>query len=282
VVILDDMSSGKRENIEPLLKAGAAEFIVGSVTDLPLLQRVFQDASCVFHFAAISSVPSGVSDPLSSDEVNVTGTLKTLLAAQHCGVGKVVFASSCAVYGDDPALPKNEAMLPAPRSPYAVTKLAGENYCQVFSQLYGLPTVCLRFFNVYGPRQDAASQYAAVIPIFLERIKEYAPPQILGDGEQTRDFVFVKDVVAASLLAAEAAASGIYNIGSGQATSINELARLITKLGGGSLTPVYEPPRPGDIKHSYADTSRAGAIGYRPKFNLEDGLRLTMAYFNEC
>ena len=195
VAILDNLFTGKRENVEPLLKEGKVEFIQGSITDSPLLYKLFQDVSYVFHEAAIPSVPRSVENPQAAHEANITGTLNVLLAAKDTGVKKVIYASSSSVYGDTPTLPKKEDMPPNPLSPYAVTKLSGEYYCRVFHRVYGLPTVCLRYFNVYGPRQDPASQYAAVIPRFINRILENKPPIIFGDGEQTRDFTFVKDVV---------------------------------------------------------------------------------------
>lgn len=279
VIILDDLSTGKLLNIEVLLKRDGVEFVEGSITTLPLLRRLFQGASHVFHLAAIASVPSSVESPLASHEVNATGTLNILLAARDNGVGKVIYASSCAVYGDTPALPKREDMLADPQSPYAVTKLAGEQYCHAFSHVYGLPTACLRYFNVYGPRQDPASHYAAVIPKFIQMVSGGKPPVIFGDGEQTRDFVFVKDVVAANIAAAEGKISGVFNIGTGEATSVNQLARLIIRLGGSSLKPSYAAPRPGDVTLSYADISRARAWGYRPKYSLEEGLRRTLEEF---
>ncbi len=273
VIILDNLSTGKKENIESLLSKGKAEFIQGSVTDLDLLQEVLQDVHFVFHLAAIASVPRSVRDPLATHEVNVNGTLKLLLAARDNHVSKVIYSSSSAVYGDTPTLPKKEDMLPNPQSPYAVSKLAGEYYCQAFQQVYALPTVCLRYFNVYGSRQDAKSQYAAVIPAFLSRIYQGNPPIIYGDGEQSRDFTFVKDVVDANILAAESQHTGIFNIGKGDRTTIKELAEMAIKLVGDSMEPIYEEPRSGDVKHSLADISRSERFGYAPKVSLEEGLR---------
>jgi UDP-glucose 4-epimerase len=205
--------------------------------------------------------------------------LNVLLAARDAGVKKVVYASSSSVYGDTPTLPKRKDMPPNPQSPYAVTKLAGEYYCQVFRQVYGLPTVCLRYFNVYGPRQDPNSQYAAVIPRFVHRAVNSKPPVIFGDGEQTRDFTFVKDTVEATILAAETDATGVCNIGRGERISINRLAELVIKLVGNSVEPAHEEPRPGDIKHSLADISRARQFGYNPRYDLEEGLRQTILDF---
>jgi len=308
VIILDDLSTGKMDNIAPLLNFSPIstnsplprrertkvrvknnsisstaqqtrwlDFIKGSVTDLPLLQQTFRGVDFVFHLAAIPSVPRSIENPLASHNVNTTGTLNVLLAAKENKVKKVIYASSSSVYGDTPTLPKKEDMPPNPQSPYAVTKLCGEYYCQVFHQLYGLPTVSLRYFNIYGPRQDPNSQYAAVIPIFINRLSEGKPPIIFGDGEQTRDFTFVKDAVEANILAAESDAKGVFNIGTGQRVTINNLAGLINKLTGKDIKPICQEPRPGDIRHSLADISKAKQFDYNPKYNLEEGLRETIS-----
>jgi len=233
----------------------------------------------VFHQAAIPSVPRSVENPLASHEANATGTLNVLSAARDNGVRKVVYASSSSVYGDTPVLPKREDMPPNPQSPYAVTKLAGEYYCRVFQKVYGLATVCLRYFNVYGPGQNPDSQYAAAIPRFIKRGSEGSPPIIFGDGEQTRDFTFVRDVVEANILAAESDARGVFNIGRGEGISINRLAELIIGLVAQNIKPVHEEPRPEDIRHSLADISRAKSFGYRPEYSLEEGLRETISSF---
>jgi len=272
VTIVDNLLTGKLANIQSLINGGKADFIKGSITDLPLLKEAFQGAEFVFHQAAIPSVPRSIDDPLSSHEANATGTLKVLLTARDCGVKKVVYSSSSSVYGDTPVLPKREDMTPNPLSPYAVAKLAGENYCQVFRQVYGLPTVSLRYFNVYGPRQDPESPYAAVIPKFVSRIKSGQPPVIYGDGLQTRDFTFVGDAVAANILAAESDACGVFNVATGNRITLNELARLVTDLMGSAVAPVYAAERPGDIKHSLADISRARSFGYAPRHDIRSGL----------
>ena len=276
IVILDDLSTGKIENIKALLKSDNVEFIRGSVTNLSLLNRLFKDAYYVFHLAAIPSVPRSIENPQASNEVNVGGTLNVLLAAKGNSIKKVIYASSSSVYGDTPALPKNEDMKPHPLSPYAVTKLAGEYYCEVFHKVYKLPTVCLRYFNVYGPRQNPDSQYAAVIPRFIKRVSEGAPPIIFDDGEQTRDFTFVKDAVEANILAAESDACGLFNISWGENITINELAKLVIGIIGNTVEPIYQEPRLGDIRHSLADISKAKTFGYEPKYNLEAGLGETM------
>ncbi len=275
VTIVDDLSTGKLENTAHFVEVerGRAKFVQGSITDLPLLQELFQGAECVFHQAALASVPRSIEDPELTHRANLTGTLNVLLAARHNGVKKVVYASSSSVYGDTPTLPKSEDMPPNPLSPYAVTKLAGEYYCRVFQQVYGLATVCLRYFNVYGPRQDPESQYAAVIPRFIARAAAGKPPIIFGDGEQTRDFTFVADAVEANILAAESDITGLFNIGRGESTTINDLAALVIGLMGNSVRPVHEDPRPGDPRHSLADVAKARQFGYKPKYDLEKGLK---------
>jgi len=277
VIIVDDLSTGSRENIKQLLGKDNVKFIEGSITNLRLLQELFRDVKYVFHHAAIPSVPRSVQNPQASHEVNITGTLNVLLAARDNRVNKVVYASSSSVYGDTPALPKREDMPPNPQSPYAVTKLAGEYYCQTFQQVYGLPTVCLRYFNVYGPRQDPNSQYAAVIPRFISTVSQGSPPIVFGDGEQTRDFTFIKDVVKANILVADSDASGLFNIGGGKSVTINELAGLIIRLVGNDVKPIYQEPSPSDIRYSLADISRAKDFGYEPRYSLEKGLKATMA-----
>ncbi len=288
IIILDDLSTGKIENIAGLINSinpitpqtQGTEFIQGSITDLPLLQRLFQGVDYVFHQAAIPSVPRSVQNPQASHEANITGTLNVLLAARDNSVKKVIYASSSSVYGDTPTLPKKEDMTPNPQSPYAVTKLAGEYYCRVFQKVYALPTACLRYFNVYGPRQDPESQYAAVIPIFTKRLSEGKPPIIYGDGEQTRDFTFIKDVVGANILAAESEAAGVFNIGRGERITINQLVELVIGLAGSNIGPIHEDSRTGDIKHSLADISKAKTFGYEPKYGLEEGLRETIRAMN--
>ncbi len=276
VTVIDDLSTGKMQNLEATGRKDNLKFVEGSITDFPLLRKLFQGADYVFHEAALPSVPRSVENPLATNEANINGTLNVLLAARENKVRKVIYASSSSVYGNTPTLPKREDMLPNPRSPYAVTKLTGEYYCHVFDQIYGLATICLRYFNVYGPRQDPESQYAAVIPLFIKRLSESKPPIIFGDGEQTRDFTFVKDVVNANVLAAEGDATGVFNIASGKSISINGLAHLIMKLTGAKLKPVHQPPRAGDITHSLADISKARQIGYQLQYSLEDGLRETI------
>ena len=277
VVVIDNLSTGKLENIKHLIDNEKIIFKKGDIRDLDFLKKEFDGVDYIFHQAAIVSVPFSIEDPVLTNEVNVNGTLNVLIAAKECGVKKVIYASSCAVYGDNPKLPLKEDILPMPLSPYAVTKLAGEYYCQVFTEIYGLPTVSLRYFNVYGPRQDANSDYAAVIPKFIKRVLEDKPPIIYGDGNQTRDFIFVKDVVKANIMAAESNATGFFNIASGKQISINELANIILEIMGKDFEPIHQKPRPGDIKHSVADISKANSkLRYQPKYSLMEGLRITI------
>ena len=282
VVIVDDLSSGRRENIEHLADHPRVAFVEGSVTDLPLLVDACAGADGIFHQAAIASVPRSVANPLETNEVNVAGTLNVLWAAKECGVPAVVAASTSAIYGDDPVFPKQETMAPRPLSPYAVSKLAGEYYGKVFADLYGIRTVFLRYFNVFGPRQDPNSEYAAVIPKFITRMLGDKPPIIYGDGEQTRDFISVADVVRANLRAMEADASGVFNIAGGSSISLNQLASILAEITGIHHRPVYEPPRPGDVRDSLADISRAyDAFVFSPRCTLTEGLRETVAWFRD-
>ncbi len=280
VVVIDDLSSGRRENIAPFVDCPGVTFLEGSVTDLDLLLEAFQGADGIFHQAAIASVPRSVEAPRETNAVNVGGTLNVLWAAKECGVPAVVAASTSAIYGDDPIFPKRETMAPAPLSPYAVSKLAGEHYGKVFSDLYSVRTVFLRYFNVFGPRQDPNSEYAAVIPKFITRLLAGEPPIIYGDGEQTRDFIFVGDVVRANILAMESSASGVFNIAGGRRISLNELAPLLSEITGIHHRPLYEPPRSGDVRDSLADIARArSAFDFSPECALDEGLRRTVAWF---
>lgn len=278
VFILDNLSTGRISNIEHLLKNKNAEFIQGSITNLSLLRKLFSGVEYIYHQAAIPSVPRSIKNPKASHTANITGTLNVLMAAHENGVKKVVCASSSSVYGDTPTLPKVEDMNPNPQSPYAVTKLTGEHYCTVFQSIYGLNTVSLRYFNVYGPRQDPDSPYAAVIPLFIISILAGKSPVIFGDGEQSRDFTFVKDVVNANILAAESSATGVFNVGSSTRITINNLVELINKLTGKSVKPIYAKTRAGDVLHSLSDIKKAQAFGYYPKYNIEAGLKEVVEY----
>lgn len=273
VVIIDNLSTGRLQNIEHIVTRGNVELHKGDIRDLTFLKALFQDAYYVFHQAALPSVPRSIEDPLSTHEVNCTGTLNVLLAARDCDVKKVVYASSSSVYGDTQVLPKDESMIPNPLSPYAVTKLIGEYYCQVFQRLYNLATVSLRYFNVYGPRQNPDSQYAAVVPKFIDRVRRNESPVIFGDGLQTRDFTYVYDVVKANILGAESDMSGVFNIGKGANNTVNDLAKFIIAILGEEIKPEYIQARPGDVKHSLADISKAADFGYSPEYTLGDGLK---------
>lgn len=280
VVIIDDLSSGRKENIEPLISKEPVSFIEGTIVDLDLLLESFQGADGIFHQAALASVPKSIEHPVRNHDVNVTGTLNVLLAARDSGVRKVVCASSAAVYGNLPGLPKREDMTPDPLSPYAAAKLMDEYYASVFTRLYGVETVCLRYFNVYGPRQDPASDYAAVIPKFISRLMSGQVPVIFGDGGQTRDFIFVHDVVRANILAMENDVTGVFNIAGGIEISVNQLAEILMGISGMTGSPSYETARDGDVYRSYADISRAlGAWGFTPATSLEDGLKETVEWF---
>ena len=260
-------------------------FINVDITNLALLQNIFQKykPQFVFHQAAIPSVPRSVKDPVKSNNANVNGTLNVLVAARDANVKKIVYASSSSVYGDTPTLPKKEDMKPCPLSPYAVSKLAGEYYCKVFTECYDLPTVALRYFNVYGPRQDPNSEYAAVIPKFITSALNNKPPTIYGDGKQTRDFTFVKDVVNANILATEnETTTGIFNVASGKRITINNLAESILDIRDVQINPIYDDPRPGDILHSLADVSKADdKFGWKPKYGIDDSLKKTCEWLSK-
>ena len=274
VLVIDDLSAGKLENLVGL----DVKFHKGCITDTELLRQSFQGADCVFHQAAIASVKKSVEDPLQTNAVGIEGTLKVLLAARDAGVRRVVLASSAAVYGFSPNLPKTEAMTPEPMSPYAVSKLAGEHYSKVFQELYGLQTVSLRYFNVFGPRQDPSSEYSGVISRFISILLQGGQPVIYGDGEQTRDFVYVADVVKANILAS-CGNTGVFNIACGKSISLNALAEMIGNILGRQVKPRYEAPRTGDITHSLADISRAKSLGYSPDYSIEEGLKETIEWY---
>jgi UDP-glucose 4-epimerase len=282
VIVLDDLSTGQKKNIDDLVNERTIEFIEGSVTDLDLLQDSFQNIDYIFHEAALPSVPRSIKDPLTSNDVNINGTLNVLIAAKDAGVKKVIYASSSSVYGDTPTLPKLELMIPNPLSPYAITKLTGEYYCQVFTNVFHLPSVALRYFNVYGPRQDPSSEYAAVIPKFITSVMNGQSPIIYGDGEQTRDFTYVDDVIQANILAAESNATGVFNAAGGRRITINELATTVMNICGKKLNISYKENRPGDIKHSLADSTKAhNAFGFTLKYDLEKGLKETIKWYQK-
>ena len=282
VRVLDNFSSGKKEHLSPF--KDRIDLIEGDIRDISTCARAVKSIDVIFHQAAMTSVPGSVEEPGACNAVNVSGTLNMLMAAREAGVKRLVFASSSSIYGDEPELPNREEELGIPQSPYAVSKRTGEIYCQMYTKLFGFSTVCLRYFNVFGPRQDPKSQYAAAIPIFITRMLEGCRPVVYGDGEQTRDFVYVRNVVEANLLAAHGmdAAGEVMNIASGERITINSLVESIGKILGDRFNPEYAPERPGDIRHSYASITRAGEkLDYRPGVAFEEGLRRTIRWYQE-
>ena len=282
VRVLDDFSNGKEENIEGL--AGDIEVFRGSVVDRSLVADAVKGTYVVFHEAALGSVPRSVADPLTTHESNSTGTLNVLLAARDLGTRRVVFASSSSVYGETPVLPKREDMKPEPLSPYALSKLSAEQYCGVFHRVYGFETVALRYFNIFGPRQDPESQYAAVIPKFVTAILSGRRPVIFGDGLQSRDFTYVDNVVDANLLAseAEAAAGKFFNVACGGRYTLLDLLSKIKETLGSDIKPVHESPRPGDVRDSQASIEAAQAIlRYKVSVDFDEGLRRTVEWYRD-
>lgn len=282
VRVLDDFSSGRETNLAAARER--IELIRGDHADPAIAARAVADVEVVFHHGAIPSVPRSVSDPLRTNRANIDGTLTVLEHARRGGVRRVVFAASSSAYGDTEVLPKIETMPPAPRSPYALQKYAGEVYCRLYHELYGLETVALRYFNVFGPRQDPASTYAAVVPQFAAACLRGEPPTVHGDGEQSRDFTFVADVVRANLAAADApnAAGQVINVAGGKRVTLNELLAAIQRIVGSTLEPVHGPARAGDVRHSLADLGRARELlGWTPAVSLEEGLRHTVVSLRE-
>jgi nucleoside-diphosphate-sugar epimerase len=280
VVVLDDLSAGKAENLKGV--NGKIELVQHSVTDLEQVRAACRGVDFVLHLAARTSVPRSVKDPLETNRVNVDGTLNVLVAARDAKVKRVVFAGSSSVYGETPTLPKRESMPPAPISPYGVSKLAGEIYGQVFQRVYGLEFVSLRYFNVFGPRQDPGSPYSGVLSLFNSALWEGAQPLVFGDGEQSRDFTYVGNAVQANLLACEAkdAAGSAFNIGTGNRYTLNQTLALLEKITGRRANAKYVPPREGDIRDSQADiTSAREVLGYNPRIGFEQGLQLTWEWF---
>lgn len=282
VIILDDVSSGRMQNIQTLKDNQYIEFIKGSVTDFELLRRIIKCVDYVFHLAAIPSVMKSISDPELTNSVNLNGTINVLEASKENNVKKVVYASSAAVYGNTDIVPIKENSKTQPESPYGAQKLGGEHYLRIYYEVYGLATTSLRYFNVYGPKQDPSSQYSPVIPKFISAISKDSPPTIYGNGDQTRDFIYVEDVVQANLLAAESAKSNgkTINIACGKETSINDLADSIIHLMGKEIKPIYAPERKGEIIRSFADISCAKQVlGFEPVFSMEKGLLATIEHF---
>ncbi|MCH7548872.1 MAG: SDR family oxidoreductase [Candidatus Krumholzibacteriota bacterium] len=282
VRIVDNMSTGREENIEGF--KDDVEFLRSDICDAEAVDRAVRGVDYVLHQAALASVPRSIADPTANNQVNVQGTLNLLQSATRHDVRGFVYASSSSVYGDSEVLPKVESMTPSPRSPYAVAKLAAEYYCGVFSALHGLPTVSLRYFNVFGPRQDPNSQYSAVIPIFISAIIEGRSATIHGDGEQSRDFTYISNVVDANLRAAEAGFDGakVYNIACGERFTLNHLYASLRKKLGSDVEPQYGPARAGDVKHSMAGiASISGELGFRPEVDFEEGIDRTVAWYQK-
>jgi len=278
--VLDDLSTGFKRNLEECLDR--VEFVEGDVSDFGVCKSAVVGVDYVLHEAAIPSVQRSVDDPLRSNNANVTGTLNMLIAARDAKVKRFVFASSSSVYGDTETLPKVETMPERPLSPYALTKLAGEKYCVLFHRIYGLPTVALRYFNVFGPRQNPHSPYSAVISRFVESALAGRRPVVYGDGEQSRDFTYVENVVEANLLACQAngVEGMVFNVGTGEKHTLNDLLRALSSIVGGTLEPERGDPRLGDVRHSQADIGRARRhLGYEPKVNFLAGLKLTVNWY---
>jgi len=280
VVVLDDLSSGKEENLAE--SRNKISFIKGSITDLEAVRKAVHEAECVLHLAARTSVPRSVKDPIETNRVNVDGTLNVLVAARDAKVKRLVFAASSSAYGETPTLPKVETMHPEPISPYGVTKYVGELYAQTFGRVYALENISLRYFNIFGPRQDPGSPYSGVLAKFCTAFLEETQPVIFGDGEQTRDFTYVENAVQANLLACEApnVSGKVFNVGAGGRFSLNQTVELLRKISGKPLEAKYDAPREGDIRDSQADISQAREfLGYEPQVDFEEGLRRTFEWY---
>jgi len=280
VRVIDNLSSGRRENLADISKD--VELIEADIRDEAALRGALDGIELLFHEAAVPSVPRSLADPIGSHAANATGTLELLQAAQRAGVRRLVYAASSSAYGDTPTLPKVETMRPMPLSPYAVSKLAGEHYCQVFARAYGLETVCLRYFNVFGPRQDPKSEYAAVIPRFVTAALSGQGVTIYGDGTQSRDFCFIDNTVEANLAAGSApdVSGGVFNVACGAAINLNEVVRLVGEIVGHAVPITYAPGRVGDVKHSLADiTAARERLGYRGGISFTEGLKRTVAWY---
>jgi UDP-glucose 4-epimerase len=281
VRVIDNFLTGKRENMN--IFADKIEFIEGDIRDLEVVKKSMKDVKYVIHQAALPSVPKSVDLPIESNEHNTNGTLNILFAAKEAGVKRVVYAASSSAYGDQLESPKVETMIPMPMSPYAVNKLTGEHYCAAFYKVYGLETVALRYFNVFGPRQDPTSFYSAVIPKFITALLRNEPPTIFGDGEQSRDFTFIDNVVSANLLAckAEGAAGQMCNVACGESYTLNQLFQELQDIMGTNIEPIYEPPRIGDVKDSLANINKARSkLGFEVLVDFKEGLNKTVEWFS--
>jgi nucleoside-diphosphate-sugar epimerase len=285
VRVVDNLSTGKRENIEEFLDDKNFEFVEGDLTSLAVCQKAVKGMDFVLHEGAVPSVPRSIEDPIRSNNANITATLNLLVAARDEKIKKFVYASSSSVYGDNPELPKREDFPIRPISPYALTKYAGERYCQIFWDMYSLPTICLRYFNVFGPKQDPTSQYSAVIPKFISCFLKNENPIIYGTGEQSRDFTFVENVVGANLSAVKSGKETngeVFNIACGQETSLNQLIGFLAEIMGKNIKADYQKERRGDVLHSRADIKKAeGLLGYSSQVNIKDGLIKTVEWIKQ-
>ncbi|MEQ9402615.1 MAG: SDR family oxidoreductase [Cyclobacteriaceae bacterium] len=285
VVCLDNLSTGSKRNIEDFVDNRNFEFVEGDILDFQLLLKLSEGAFAVSHQAALGSVPRSINDPIATNRVNIEGTLNVFKACVDNKIQRVVYAASSSTYGDSPELPKKEEKIGKPLSPYAVTKLVNELYADVFQRVYGLNSIGLRYFNVFGPKQDPNGAYAAVIPLFINGILANKRPKINGDGNHSRDFTFVDNAVQANILALETNLENyntIYNVACGQRTTLNELVSYINEIDGSTLEPIHNDEREGDIKHSLADISRAKEyLKYNPKYSIKQGLKLTIDWYKE-
>jgi nucleoside-diphosphate-sugar epimerase len=282
VAVIDNLLTGHERNLDEV--RGSIEFHKTDIRDADAIAPLLSGADTVFHLAAIPSVPRSIDDPVPSHQVNIDGTFNVLRAAAQGGVRRIVYAASSSAYGDTPTLPKTESMTPSPKSPYAAQKLMGEYYASVFYSCFGIETVSLRFFNVYGPRQDPSSPYSGVLSLFMKHLLARTPPTMFGDGEQTRDFTYVEDVAELCYKAsrAECAAGKMYNAGNGGRFSLNFIWDLLQKIEGVKIAPQYGPPRSGDVRDSMADTAAATAeLGHAPRFSIEEGLRRTLEWYRQ-
>jgi UDP-glucose 4-epimerase len=282
-MVIDNLLTGNESNLEEV--HGSVEFHRTDICDYDELAPLLRGASVVFHEAAIPSVPRSIDEPVISHNVNINGTFNVLRAAQEGKAGRVIYAASSSAYGDTEVLPKVETMTPRPKSPYALQKLVGESYANIFSEVYGLETVSLRYFNVYGPRQDPSSQYSGVLSLFMKAILERCSAVIYGDGEQSRDFTYVDDVAALNLQAARApnVSGKVYNAGNGGRITINQAWALLQKLEGVKIPAQYRPPRVGDVRHSQADTTATlRDLGYAPQFSFQEGMRRTLEWYRQA
>lgn len=282
VAVVDNLLTGRACNLDEIRKE--IDFHNADIRHLASITPLIEGADTIFHLAAIPSVPRSIDDPLLSHEVNIDGTFNVFRAATLAGVRRIVYAASSSAYGDTPTLPKTESMSPMPKSPYAVQKLVGEYYASVFHSCFGIETVALRFFNVYGPRQDPSSPYSGVLSLFMKHLLARTSPTIFGDGEQTRDFTYVEDVAELCLKAANApgVAGKMYNAGNGGRYSLNMIWDLLQKIEGVKIAPCYGPPRPGDVRDSMADTAAAkAALHHQPRFSIEEGLKRTLEWYRQ-